>query len=105
MMEEGLNDSSIPKEQHTLMSAVLKSIRSIDNGLKEAFDGLLIGFKQYNSVELAEVNRKFKNFEEELDLLNKWFADAQAVSAEVEKLKGEMNKESQEATEQKAAAE
>ena len=44
-MEGALNSSSIAEEHHALMCAVLQSIRSVDNGLKEAFNGLLTGFK------------------------------------------------------------
>ncbi|KAE8795946.1 hypothetical protein D1007_29139 [Hordeum vulgare] len=57
-----------------------------------------------NSVELAEIYGKLKSSEEELDLLNKRFDDAQAVAAEVEKIKAEINKARQEAAEQKAVA-
>jgi hypothetical protein len=45
VMKEALNSSSIAEEHCALMGAVLQSLRSVDNGLKEAFSGLLIGFK------------------------------------------------------------
>ena len=44
-MEDALTSSSIAKENHALMGAVLQSIRSVDSRLKEAFNGLLTGFK------------------------------------------------------------
>lgn len=44
-MEEALNRSSIVAEHGTLMGVVLQSIRSVNNGLKEAFGGLLMGFE------------------------------------------------------------
>ncbi|KAE8774769.1 hypothetical protein D1007_52794 [Hordeum vulgare] len=77
MMEEGLNDSSILEEHLAHLSVVLQSIRSIDSGLKEAFDGLFTGLKEStlaappNSVELVEMYRELKSSEEELDRLNK----------------------------------
>ncbi|KAE8814585.1 hypothetical protein D1007_08104 [Hordeum vulgare] len=111
IMEESLNDSCTAKEHHTLLGAVLQSIRSVDNGLKEAFDDVLTGFKASSSIEapntleLAEINRKLKSSEEDLDLTNKRFNDAQVSVAEVENLKDEMNKARQEAIEQKATIE
>ena len=44
-MEDTVTSSSIAEEHRALMGAVLQSIRSMDNGLKEAFSGLLTGFK------------------------------------------------------------
>jgi hypothetical protein len=44
-MEDALTGSSIAKEHRALMGAVLQSMRSVDSGLKEAFSGLLTGFK------------------------------------------------------------
>ena len=43
--EEVVNNSYIVAEHHALMDVVLKSIRSINSGLKEAFNGLLTGFE------------------------------------------------------------
>ncbi|KAE8779903.1 hypothetical protein D1007_47014 [Hordeum vulgare] len=110
MMKEGINESSIPEEHGALLSAVLKIIRSIDNRLKEDFDGLLTCFKASssaaapNSAELAEMNRKLKSSEEEVDLLNERFDDAHVIAAEVEKIKVELSKARQEAAEPAAAA-
>jgi hypothetical protein len=44
-MEDVLTSSSIAEEHHALMGVVLQSLRSVDNGLKEAFSSLLTGFK------------------------------------------------------------
>jgi len=44
-MEDALTSSSIAEEHRALMGAVLQSLQSIDNGLKEAFNSLLTGFK------------------------------------------------------------
>jgi hypothetical protein len=44
-MEEALTSASLPEEHRALMGAVLQSLRSVDNGLKEACSGLLTGFK------------------------------------------------------------
>jgi hypothetical protein len=44
-MEEALTSTSLPEEHRALMGAVLQSLRSVDNGLKEACNGLLAGFK------------------------------------------------------------
>jgi hypothetical protein len=44
-MEEALTSSSLPEEHRALMGAVLQSLRSVDNRLKEACSGLLAGFK------------------------------------------------------------
>ena len=44
-MEDALTSSSIAEEHRALMGAVLQSLRSVDNRLKEAFNGLLTGFK------------------------------------------------------------
>nr|XP_040251782.1 uncharacterized protein LOC120968852 [Aegilops tauschii subsp. strangulata] len=110
-VEEALTNSSITEEHHALMSTVLQSIRSVDNGLKEALSGLLTGFKaSYSAVaaraeEWAELNRKFKSSDDELDRINKWFDEALAVAAEVENLKAELRKALQEAAKQKVAAE
>ena len=52
MMEEALSSSSITKDQRTLMGVVLQGIQSVDSGLKEAFGGLLAGFKVIYIVSL-----------------------------------------------------
>ncbi|KAE8769515.1 hypothetical protein D1007_58894 [Hordeum vulgare] len=102
MMEEDLNDFSIPEEHRTVVSAVLKSIQYIDSRLTKAFGGLLTGIKGSssaaapNSVELAKMNRKLKSSEEELNHLKKRFDDSQAVVAEVDKCKAELSKARQE---------
>ena len=44
-MEEALTSSSVAEEHRALVGTVLQSLRSVDNGLKEAFSGLLTGFK------------------------------------------------------------
>ena len=44
-MEDVVTSSSIAEEHRALKGVVLQSIRSVDNGLKEAFSGLLTGFK------------------------------------------------------------
>lgn len=44
-LEEALTSSSIAEDHRALMGTVLQSLRSVDNGLKEAFNGLLTGFK------------------------------------------------------------
>jgi hypothetical protein len=44
-MEEALSSAPISEDHRTLMGAVLQGIQSIDSGLKEAFNGLLTGFK------------------------------------------------------------
>jgi hypothetical protein len=44
-MEDALTSSSIAEEHRALLGAVLQSLWSVDNGLKEAFSGLLTGFK------------------------------------------------------------
>ena len=44
-MEEALDSVPISEDHHTLMGAVLQGIQSVDSGLKEAFNGLLAGFK------------------------------------------------------------
>ncbi|KAE8792472.1 hypothetical protein D1007_32996 [Hordeum vulgare] len=111
MMEESLNDSSITEEHHILLGAILKIIQSVDSGLKEAFKGLLTGFKDSSSAatpnagEFAHMNQKLKSSQEELGLLKKWFDDAQVVIAEVENLKAEMKKARQEAVGHKLVAE
>lgn len=43
-MGEALSSASISREHRTLMGTVLRSIQSVDHGLKEAFNGLLTGF-------------------------------------------------------------
>nr|XP_020187724.1 uncharacterized protein DDB_G0286299-like [Aegilops tauschii subsp. strangulata] len=58
-----------------------------------------------NATELAELNRKLKSSDQELDLVNKRFDEAQAAVAEVESLKAELLQAKKEAAEQKAAAE
>ena len=45
VMEEALSGSSIAEDHRALMGAILQSIQSVDSGLKEAFNGLLTGFK------------------------------------------------------------
>ena len=45
VMEEALNSSSIIAEHRALMGVVLQNIWSINSRLKQAFDGLLIGFE------------------------------------------------------------
>jgi hypothetical protein len=47
-MEEALTGSSIAEVHRVLMGTVLQSLRSVDNGLKEACRGLLNGFKVSN---------------------------------------------------------
>ncbi|KAE8774344.1 hypothetical protein D1007_53299 [Hordeum vulgare] len=77
VMEESLNDSSITEEHRTLLGGVLQSIRSIDNGLKEAFNDLLKRFKASSSasasnvVEMADMNRNLKISDDEIDHHNK----------------------------------
>jgi len=44
-MGEALTSASISGEHRTLMGEVLQSIQSVDNGQKEAFNGLLTGFQ------------------------------------------------------------
>jgi hypothetical protein len=44
-MEEALTSASLPEEHRALMGAVLQSLRSVDNRLKEACSGLMTGFK------------------------------------------------------------
>ena len=44
-MEDALTSSFIAEEHHALMGVVLQNLRFVDNGLKEAFNGLLTGFK------------------------------------------------------------
>jgi hypothetical protein len=44
-MGEALSSASISSEHRILMDAVLRSIQSVDSGLKEAFNGLLTGFQ------------------------------------------------------------
>ena len=44
-MGEVLESIPISKDHHTLMGVVLQGIQSVDNGLKEAFNGLLAGFQ------------------------------------------------------------
>nr|XP_020195337.1 actin cytoskeleton-regulatory complex protein pan1-like [Aegilops tauschii subsp. strangulata] len=121
VMEEALNSSSIVAEHRALMGMVLQSNRSVNSGLKEAFGGLLTGIEASslaaagNAAMLDEMNQKLKSFDEELDLVSKWFDEAQAVAAEVEGLKAELKKAKEEvaklkkakeeADEQKAAAE
>nr|XP_020192363.1 cilia- and flagella-associated protein 58-like [Aegilops tauschii subsp. strangulata] len=106
MMEEALNSSSITAEHRALMDVVFQAIRSINSELKEAFGGLLTGFE------------KLKSSDEELDLVNNRFDEAQgltlskdcltmttAVAADVVNLKAELEKAKQEAVERKAATE
>jgi hypothetical protein len=45
VMEEALASAPISEDHRTLMGAVLQGIQSVDNRLKEAFNGLLAGFK------------------------------------------------------------
>ena len=45
VMEEALASAPISEDHRTLIGAVLQGIQSIDSGLKEAFNGLLTGFK------------------------------------------------------------
>ena len=52
MMEEAIKSSSIVVEHRTLMGAVLQNVRSVNSGLKDAFGGLLTGFK-VNKVMLV----------------------------------------------------
>ena len=52
MMLEAMNSSSIFAKHRALMGAVLQSVRSINNGLKEVFGGLLIGF-EVNKVRFS----------------------------------------------------
>jgi hypothetical protein len=44
-MEVALTSDSLHEEHRALMAAVLQSLRSVDNGLKEACNGLLASFK------------------------------------------------------------
>ncbi|KAE8805058.1 hypothetical protein D1007_18902 [Hordeum vulgare] len=62
MREEGLNDSSIPEECRTHVSAVLKSIQSVDSGLKEAFDVLLAGIKMWIGAARCSTNSAKENY-------------------------------------------
>jgi hypothetical protein len=49
-MGEALSSASISEEHRTLMGTVLQSIRSVDTGLKAAFNGLLTGFQVNNAM-------------------------------------------------------
>ena len=55
MMEEALRSSVIAEDHRILMGAILKGIQSVDSGLKEAFGGLLTGFK-VSRVMLLSLN-------------------------------------------------
>ena len=52
-MEEALSSAPISEDHHTLMGAVLQGIQSVDSGLKEAFNGLLTGFKVSNVIPFS----------------------------------------------------
>jgi hypothetical protein len=54
VMEEALSSAPISEDHRTLMSAVLQGIQSVDSGLKEAFNGLLTGFKVSHVIPFPE---------------------------------------------------
>ena len=47
---EALCGASIDEEHHTIMSAVVKKVRSTKNGLTEACASLLTGFEVNNQI-------------------------------------------------------
>ena len=47
---EALRGASIDEEHHTIMSAVVKKVRSAKSGLTEACASLLIGFEVSNQI-------------------------------------------------------
>ena len=47
---EALRDASIDEEHHTIMSAVVKKVRSAKSGLSEACASLLTGFVVRNQI-------------------------------------------------------
>ena len=47
---EVLNDASIDEEHRTIMSAVIKKVRSAKSGLTEACASLLTGFEVSNQI-------------------------------------------------------
>ena len=54
VMEDALAGASISEDHRTLMGAVLQGIQSVDSGLKEAFNGLLTGFKVSHVIPFPE---------------------------------------------------
>ena len=56
MMEEALNSSPIVEEHRALMGTGLQSIRSIDNGVNEAFGILLMVFKVNHVIPFYKEN-------------------------------------------------
>ena len=53
-MEEALASAPISEDHHTLMAVVLQGIQSVNSGLKEAFRGLLTGFKVSHVIPFPE---------------------------------------------------
>ena len=56
MMEEALSSAFISEDHRILMGAVLQGIQSVDSGLKEAFNGLLTGFKVSHVILFFQKN-------------------------------------------------
>jgi len=52
-LQEALQHASIVEEHCTLMGAVMEKVRSVKNGLTEAFNSLLTGFEVFNSSGAA----------------------------------------------------
>nr|XP_020200637.1 uncharacterized protein LOC109786477 [Aegilops tauschii subsp. strangulata] len=86
MLVEDVKSSSIAAEYRTLMDAASALAAAV------------------NAAKLAEMNRKLKVSDEELDLVNKRYDEARATAAEVESLKAELLQAKKAAAEQATAA-
>ena len=59
-MEVALSSAPISEDHCTLMGVVLQGIQSVDNRLKEAFNGLLTGFKVSHVIPFSRTILIFK---------------------------------------------